>query len=654
VSRYRPSRLGLWLRALGVVVGYLATTAALFWLDLGDIGVAPPWAPIAVPPFFYAVLSGVLLRRTSLARRLTWLGGACLTYVALGAAAAALFSAITALSPLSAITHAFARLGPGPVLTLVAAPLVLRPFRGRVLAPRPTPHAERAPRQPLSFAPPAATGETPFAREARRRDAAAEPPAPAPSAPEAPAAPEPAQDDAVVRVRFERVAGQLPAGAFTLPLDRIAESLREPHWLTVPRRVVVAQLPEGAVQVDWALVASQFPSLAFAVSDVEFRRQYPDLKITLPLDDVLRQLPRGMLATGGSPSQIAGLDAFPPPFQPLSVPRDVAAAAAAASDTPDLPPGVVIASPAPGVTPPPGPASAPIAPPPARVVPPPAPIAPPPAPVVVPPPAPIALPPAPVVVPPPAPIATSAPAREVIDRDALARLAACLGGAGTFESWSGVVEGVPLVAFLTPTLPRDAVTAVAARVAGLLGAAAGEQVTVRTARAAIVVSAAPTPVVVAARRPGSAVALLELLGARAAGLVGRAGEGTPAPARALSALAVDARVAGVAGTLGAFGEVEPAVLADPGGARVYVFREPGREAERVGALALAAWEALRTRDAALGAPVSVVFRQGRRRMLVRPLAAARGTVLLAAAGTVARPGRAWRDADRAAAALEAR
>jgi len=45
--------------------------------------------------------------------------------------------------------------------------------------------------------------------------------------------------------------------------------------LTVPRRIVVAQLPEGAVQVDWAIVASQFPELAFAMSDVEFRRQYP-------------------------------------------------------------------------------------------------------------------------------------------------------------------------------------------------------------------------------------------------------------------------------------------------------------------------------------------------------------------------------------------
>jgi hypothetical protein len=244
---------------------------------------------------------------------------------------------------------------------------------------------------------------------------------------------------------------------------------------------------------------------------------------------------------------------------------------------------------------------------------------------------------------------------EVISRDALTRLAACLAGAGTFESWSGVVDGTALVAFIAPTVPRDAVTAVAARVAGLLGAAAGEQVTVRTARAAIVVSAAPTPIVVAARRPGAPVALLELRAARAAGLAGRASEGADLPPRSLSSLAVEPRVAGMADTLGAFGVVEPAVLTDAGGsARIYVFREPGREAERLGALALAVWEAVgRARDGELGALVSVIFRQGRRRILVRPIGG-RGTTLLAAAGPVAKPGRAWREVDRAAAALETR
>jgi hypothetical protein len=621
-----------WLHALGVVVAYVVVAAVLLWLDLGDFGAAPPWTVI-VAPFFYAVLSLVLVPRATLQRRLRWVGGACLTHVVLGLAAAIAFWALVEVTLLSALAYAFARLGPVPFLTLLATALALVPFRGRVFSPRPAPRVERA--RQAGVATPTPPAETPFAREARRREGAAEATAETTAPPPDPlvAAPEVPGDDAVVRVRFERVSGQLPAAAFTLPLDRVAESLREPHWITVPRRVVLAQLPEGAVQVDWAIVASQFPSLAFAVTDVEFRRRYPGLKLTLPLDDVLRQLPRGAIPPSGIPSQIAGLDAFPAPFQPLSVPREAPPESAPA---PSLPPSVAFAAP---------PVAAPVpvfAPDPPMVAPPP------------PPPPPSPAPRIPVAAP-----AAAAPRREVspdvVSRDALARLAACLAGAGTFDSFSGVVDNVPLVAFVSPNVLREPVTAVAACIAGLLGAAAGEQVTVRTARAAIIVTAAPTPVVIAARRPGAPVALLELRGARAAALVGRAGEGVALPPRALSMVAVEPRVAGLAGTLGAFGILEPAVLTDAtGAARIYVFREPGREAERLGELALAVWEGLgRARDADLGALVSVVFRQGRRRILVRSLGG-RGTALLAAAGPVARPGRAWREVDRAAAALESR
>ena len=117
-------------------------------------------------------------------------------------------------------------------------------------------------------------------------------------------------------------------------------------------------------------------------------------------------------------------------------------------------------------------------------------------------------------------------------------------------------------------------------------------------------------------------------------------------------MTVEPRVAGIAGTLSSFGAVEPAVLSHGGGGRVYVFREPGQEAERIASLALAAWDGFGRAAAELGPVVSIVFRQGRRRMLVRPVGA--DSTLLAAAGPVARPGRAWRDAERAAIALEAR
>jgi hypothetical protein len=668
VSRSHVAVLGRWLQALGVATAYLAVAAGLFWLDLGDAGEAPAWAVVVVP-LVYAALSLVLLRRASPARHLKWTGGACLMHVALGAAAAAAFTMVVDVTALSALGHALARLGPVPLLTFVATPMALAPFRGRVLSVRTTPRAERAraatPAAPVvpasaavvapttAVAPTAATpfatsSETPTLRDPRPRKLIADSAEPAASSAAA-KSPEPVDDiagDDVVRVRFERIAGQLPARAFTLPLDRVAESLREPHWITVPRRFVLEQLPEGAVQVPWPIVAAQFPELAFAMSDVEFRQKFPDLKLTLPLDDVLRQLPRGMFSTEPTPSAIAGLEAFPPPFQPLAVPREVPPATPTPGEAAELPPGVVMASapaaPAPPVrAPQPSPPVAPPAPPVAVPVPPP---------VVTPP------PPSPIVARSAAPAPRRAAASEVVGRDALMQLAACLAGAGTFEAWTGTVEDTPLVAFVEPAVSRDAVTAVAARVAGLLGAAAGEQVTVRTARAAIIVSAAPTPVVVAARRPGAPVALLELRAARAASQAGRASEGAALPSRTLSALTVEPRVAAVASALAAsFGLVDPAVLADAGGgARVYVFRESGREAAHLGQLALAVWEGLgRASDGDLGTLVSVVFRQGRRRIFVRPVGG-RGTALLAAAGPVARPGRAWRDADRAAAALETR
>ena len=682
MSPYPATPLVRWLQAVGVAGAYVIVATAILWLDVGDGGVAPVWAALAVPPF-YGVLSLVMLRRASPARYMSWIGTACLTHVALGIAAAAAFAVVVDVTVLSALAHAFARLGPVPALTLIATPLVLTRFQGRSSSTRPAFRRVRERR------PGAATsglgaeiasirdfqqresesqerGSEPQERESERREREAQPArrvaklpvsTPAPARAEVAAIEDVPDDGSVIRVRFERVAGQLPAGAFTLPFDRLSESLRDPHWLTIPKRVVLAQLPEGAVQVDWGIVASQFPDLALALSEVEFRQKYPGLRLTLPLDDVLRQLPPGTFSMAPAPTQIAGLEAYPAPFQPLAVPRDQSPAGAPAAPAPAAP---VVAPPPPPVMTPPPPV---VAPPPAAAV------APPPAPVVAPPPAaPVAAPPRrssstpppPLAPPPPTPVvapvsaARREPTPEVVSRDVIARLAACLTGTGTFESWAGIVEGTTLVAFVAPTMPRDAVTAVGVRIAGLLGAAAGEQVTVRTARAAIVVSAAPIPLVVAARRPGAPVALLELRAARAASLIGRAGEGVALPARALAALTVEPRVAGVARTLAGFGVVEPAVLSDAGGgARVYVFREPGREAEHLGALALAVWDVVgRTHDE-LGTLVSVVFRQGRRRIFVRPVGG-RGTTLLAAAGLVARPGRAWRDADRAAAALESR
>jgi len=186
VSRSHVAVLGRWLQALGVATAYLAVAAGLFWLDLGDAGEAPAWAVVVVP-LVYAALSLVLLRRASPARHLKWTGGACLMHVALGAAAAAAFTMVVDVTALSALGHALARLGPVPLLTFVATPMALAPFRGRVLSVRTTPRAERAraatpaapvvPASAAAVAPTTAvapTAATPFAtpappRRARRR-----------------------------------------------------------------------------------------------------------------------------------------------------------------------------------------------------------------------------------------------------------------------------------------------------------------------------------------------------------------------------------------------------------------------------------------------------------------------------------------------------
>src|SRR5262249_60250367 len=136
MSRYRPSALGRRLRAAGVAAASVVIATVLFWLDLGDAGVAPIWAILAVPPF-YAVLSLFMLRRVSPRRRLSWTGGACLTHVLLGLAAAVVFSIVVDVTPMSALAHAFARLGPVPVLPLIPTPLPLAPFPGPLPAPRP-------------------------------------------------------------------------------------------------------------------------------------------------------------------------------------------------------------------------------------------------------------------------------------------------------------------------------------------------------------------------------------------------------------------------------------------------------------------------------------------------------------------------------------
>jgi hypothetical protein len=258
---------------------------------------------------------------------------------------------------------------------------------------------------------------------------------------------------------------------------------------------------------------------------------------------------------------------------------------------------------------------------------------------------------APAPTPAAAPAMTVAPRAEVLDPAVLGRTVACFTGVGSFEAAGARVADTPVIALVEPSLPRDAVLTGAVPLLRSLAAASFEVVTLRTERAVVVLAVAPTPVVVAALLPGAPVALLALRAGHAAAAVGSGAPSLPSTARrALEPVSVDSTVRQAAQALRSLGTVEPTVFTD-GPARVYVLNGGRGDDKVVGALALNLADALGA-GGDLGGPRVVVFRRGAEQMLVRPLASGAG--VLVATGTVTRPGRFLREAERAASVLEAR
>ena len=108
------------------------------------------------------------------------------------------------------------------------------------------------------------------------------------------------------------------------------------------------------------------------------------------------------------------------------------------------------------------------------------------------------------------------------------------------------------------------------------------------------------------------------------------------------------RIAAAAHLLVSFGPVTPAAFAHRG-TPIYVFGRREGDAAMLAARALDLCEAL-GEGGKLGRLVSLTVRRGMEWTVVRPLAG--GTAVLAATGPVTRPGRAHREAERAAAMLE--
>jgi hypothetical protein len=200
---------------------------------------------------------------------------------------------------------------------------MLQPEPGITPAPeiRPAP-AEAAPlRAPVP--PPA------WVAEPRAED-------PDPIAIEQPAGPE--IDGPTVRISWSRLATELPVEAFHVPLDQVAERLRQPGALLIPQSVVLPQLAEGLIRVGWDVVARQFPREAMAVSDAEMAERLPN-GIRLPLDEIVRQVPLDLFTASGPAADVRGLEYFPAPFQPLlSDPAPAAPVESAADPVAFIPP----------------------------------------------------------------------------------------------------------------------------------------------------------------------------------------------------------------------------------------------------------------------------------------------------------------------------
>ena len=758
-TRVRVSRS---LRAVAVALAAAGSVTALFEADMGRAILLSSSTVALVPPVLYLVLGFVLLRGAPPGRRLGWAVAACGVNALLALASGVTLSLAHPMSFEGAMRRALWAFAPGPLIHLVAAPLVLLAWRSRVVPVRATVRGSSGPGSPmrspvavstpdwdsvLRVAPPSAWSATPagavFERGAREHHVEPEPgrreePGPmaavavaaAPSAmaasplialPPPPAAPAPAMtatvamtpppvvtpapvtppplpritvvpepapteapelpsaDEPVIRIPFDRIADQLPPDVFVLPPARLAESVRDPHVVVIPCRLVLPQLGEGAVEVPWTLVDDQFPELALAMPRIEVRRRFPGWVLSLPMDEVVRQLPPDVFRVLAPAPDLSDIGQFPAPFTPAPpAPEEAAAAepipeadsvAGIEPETPIAPataaiarapaplemdgtPAVVvaIAEPTPAPAPPPVPAAvatlaaaSPAAPPGAVAV--------------------------RESVPPPVVTATlPAPVAADDESETLGRtLALGLTPFGALDWQARRVGGRPLVSFVPPAIVREPVDALAATAAPLVDRLASwgiEQVTVRTTRLVCVLTPLGSRGCLAATvRRGGAVAMLEMLSARAGRVTGDSPRGA-SPAIAFPAVATipagttngHRAVGEAARVLAAFGPLAMSVAEAEGAApSVYVFAGQDQPMLAGAARAVHATLVAGHDQEALGRLESVVLRRGRERALLRPLRGHGGQpAVLAAAGEVALAGRAHRAVAQAAALLEAR
>ena len=537
-----------------------------------------------------------------------------------------------------------------------------------------------------------------------------------------PAAPE--IDEPAVRISFGRVATELPAEAFHAPLDQVAERMRQPGALLVPRSIVLPQLAEGLIRVGWDVVAPQFPRADLAVSDAQMMERLPN-GIRLPLDEIVRQVPLDLFAAPGPAADVRGLESFPAPFQPLlsdpapepPAPPVVQPAMEPAppiltAPEPEPEPEAVAAEepreatlePAPALAPSPEPepivaeepaidrepdpieeipavpmveAEAPLdldTPVPADE---PEPLVIAPSRAVPPAPEPPAAPPRSWAEPvratpawtdptPAAPIVTTlvpGPAEAAEAR----RIVALLAPIAAFDVSVQAVEGVTVFAMASPTVAHETAVAVAGLALPLFTdrrpAWPVDQITLRGPETAVVLTPLGGPgdrgpVLAAAAPRGGALALLEILCRRAADDRPRrpaapAHDVVSAGSPSLASAAVSSRVEALSRTLTAFGDVTAGVMRDAESEAVlYFFLPAGDDLPAVGAFAQDLHAVMRKAAGSGAVFRTAILRSGDTLLVIQPEEIGHGrSIVIVAGGSVTRPGLAYRQVERAAAAL---
>jgi hypothetical protein len=155
------------------------------------------------------------------------------------------------------------------------------------------------------------------------------------------------------------------------------------------------------------------------------------------------------------------------------------------------------------------------------------------------------------------------------------------------------------------------------------------------------------------------LALLEILCRRAAAAFIPTGEPSvpAAPGNGggrpeLVDMELPARARRIAGTLAALGPVTPAALREAAGARaLYLFLPSGTDAREVGRFALEVGRAMASATAEGAAFQVAVVRSGQRCLVIRPERSGDQSRTVVAAGETAKPGLAFRQVERAVAAL---